>query len=95
MKKLKIPVFLKIESEEQLNVLNDALTLLFDMENDAALDELVTSASEVRKLAILSDAALEANLDARRENTDSRLDNLLSINILQHNLQNIVDKLPE
>jgi len=95
MKNLKKPVFLKIGTVEQLNALIQSLDMSFDMVNDMALDDLITTTREVRELSVLSDSALADNLNARREDTDSRLDHLLSIHTLQQNLQMLIGKLPE
>ncbi len=87
------PLFLKIENNEQLTVLEQSLATTFDMENDMALDDVVTAVSEIRELATLSDFDLRAALSRRQKATDERLNRLLATINVQNNLQNVITEI--
>ncbi len=91
MNKLQSPLFLKIETQEQLNALSQALDMQYDMQDDMVLDDTVTSVSEVRTLATRSDQEIMANLTDRRKTTDRSIDMLLAINELRTSLESIID----
>jgi len=91
MNKLQTPLFLTIETQEQLDALSQALEMQYDMQDDIVLDETVTSVSEVRTLATRSDQEIMANLKDRRKTTDRNIDMLLATNELRASLERVID----
>jgi len=95
MKRLSTPMFLRIETSEQLDAVSNALDMFFDMEDDLIMDDAITTVREVRALAVLSDDQLTEALRERRIESERRLDQLLAINEVRHNLQISINKSPE
>lgn len=86
------PITITLTSQQQVNALYRALQMQYDMENDMALDDTVTSVDEVRDLAGKSDDDIRANLAARRKDANDAIDRLLSTIDLQNQLQNAIDR---
>ena len=89
------PVFLKIDSVEQFELMRDMLAMQFDMENDCIFEEIVDRPNEVRHLATLSDDEIQADLNSRRLALNKRIDRLLSVVQLRNALSDIHAFAPE
>jgi len=84
-------ITLKLTSQRQVNALYRALQMQHDMENDIVLDDTITSAREIRDLAVKSNDEILANLKARRKETSDAVDRLIDTIDLQNQLQNAID----
>ena len=93
--RLKQPLFLKVETEEQLRVLNHALQMQYDFEADTVTDETITTVDEIRNLASMLDENIRKNVVERRKLLNEKIDNVIAIVDLQHALQRVIDASPD
>lgn len=85
-------ITITLTSQQQVNALAQALEMQYDMQNDMALDDTITSVGEVRELAGKCDDDIRANLVARRKDANDALDRLIATIDLQNKLQNAIDR---
>ncbi len=91
MAKLNKTLFLKIETDGQLNSLCAALEMQHSMEDDMVLDDSVTNFAEVRNLIELGKEQAQVELNNRRQMSSDAIDKLLSTIEVETNIKIMLD----
>jgi len=85
-------ITLALTTQSQVNSLMRALEMQCDFQDDTVLEDVVTTADEVRMLSEKDDIEIQTMLHARRKDTSDAIDRLVTTIGLLNQLQNEIDK---
>ncbi len=91
MKNFTQPLFLKIESQAQLDTLALAIEGTREMHDDILLDEVPRRASQIREMAGMSDENLQNALKKMHDITNENIDTVNNLRDISKNLQSVID----
>ncbi len=91
MKNFTQPLFLKIESQAQLDTLALAIEGTLEMHDDTLLDEVPYRATQIREMAGMSDENLKEALKKIHDITNENIDTVNHLRDITKNLQRVID----